>query len=54
MPNRCSRCGKIGHNKNNTKFHSLQDKKKESPSKKDPCTNTSDKQPLWCKERRFK
>jgi hypothetical protein len=50
--NKCSRCGKIGHNKNNKKYHSLGNK--ESPSKYERCVmDVKEKQSKWCKENNY-
>jgi hypothetical protein len=49
---RCSRCGKMGHNKNNTKYHSLSNK--ESPSKYERCVlDVKAKQSKWCEDRGY-
>jgi hypothetical protein len=51
--NKCSRCGKVGHNKNNKKYHSLGNK--ESPSKYERCVmDVKEKQSQWCKEHNYK
>lgn len=50
---KCSRCGKIGHNKNNKKYHSLPNK--ESPSKYEDCVlDVKEKQSKWCEENNYK
>jgi hypothetical protein len=49
---KCSRCGKLGHNKNNKKYHSLSNK--ESPDKYESCVlDVKEKQSKWCKDRGY-
>jgi len=49
---RCSRCGKIGHNKNNKKYHSLSNKESPPKSEKNDL-DIREKQKLWCEDNNY-